>query len=544
MDNVASVFQSQLDTSTEKYAANMESMTGLIKDLNGALSKHLSEGSEKSIARHKKRGQLTFRERLDLILDEDSPFLELMPLAGYGQKDCDATNIVGIGLINGVEVMVTGSVPTVKGGTMNAASVIKGLRAQQIAAENGLMTVQLVQSGGADLRQQEKVFHEGGKSFYNMAKASNALNTLITVVFGSSTAGGAYQPGMSDYTVMVKGKSAIFLGGPPLVKMATGEIATTEELGGAIMHNVKSGVSDYLAEDERHGIRIARELVAMQHRQKMTAYPEHHLRPIAPPIYDEDEILGLYGGDIKTAVDVAELVGRIVDGSRVTWFKPEYGKTTVCAFAEIHGFPVGIIGNNGVLMPDSTSKATQFIQRCNMEGKPIVFLQNITGFMVGSQSEQDGLIKHGSLLINAVSNSIVPLITIMVGASYGAGNYAMCGRAYNPRFLFSWPNSKCGVMGPEQLSGVLDIVARGGLEARKKTMTEKQIQKAEKALDMQKAAYHKQVEQTISVYYTSSRCLDDGIIDPRDTRNVLGFSLSVIYNQKMEKGGIFGISRM
>eukprot|EP01064_Diplonema_japonicum_P009296 TRINITY_DN1677_c0_g1_i1.p1 TRINITY_DN1677_c0_g1~~TRINITY_DN1677_c0_g1_i1.p1 ORF type:complete len:545 (+),score=168.05 TRINITY_DN1677_c0_g1_i1:45-1679(+) len=544
MENVSSVFKSQLDTSSENYTKNSASMTVLIDELQKALAKHTSEGSEKSIARHKKRGQLTFRERLDLLLDEDSPFMELLPLAGFGQKDCDATSIAGIGLINGVETMITGNVPTIKGGTSNAATVIKGLRVQQIAEENNLATVQLTQSGGADLRQQEKVFHEGGKSFYNMAKAAKKGNTLITVVFGSSTAGGAYVPGMSDYTVMVKGKSAIFLGGPPLVKMATGEVATTEELGGAIMHNVKSGVSDFLAEDERHGIRIARELVAMQHRQKATPYPELHLNPVEPPAYDEEEILGLFGGDIKTPVDIAELVGRIADGSRVTWFKPEYGKTTVCAFTHIHGFPVGIIGNNGVLMPDSTSKATQFIHRCSMEGKPLIFLQNITGFMVGSQSEQEGLIKHGSLLINAVANAVVPLITIMVGASYGAGNYAMCGRSYNPRFLFSWPNSKCGVMGPEQLSGVLDIVNRAGLESKKKTMTPQQVVKAEKMLETQKAAYFKQVEKTISVYYTSSRSLDDGIIDPRDTRNVLGCCLSVIHGPKIESGGIFGVSRM
>eukprot|EP01063_Lacrimia_lanifica_P034418 TRINITY_DN635_c0_g2_i5.p1 TRINITY_DN635_c0_g2~~TRINITY_DN635_c0_g2_i5.p1 ORF type:complete len:542 (+),score=237.97 TRINITY_DN635_c0_g2_i5:76-1701(+) len=541
---MASVFQSRLDTGSAEFGKNVEAMTKLVEELGMKVAKTLSEGSAASIARHKARGQLTFRERLDLLLDDDSPFLELMPLAGYGQKDCPCTTVWGIGLVNGVETLVKGDVPTIKGGTQNKAMVPKGLRGQQIAMENRLVQVTLAQSGGADLRQQEAVFHSGGESFRNEARLSKAGNTSICVVFGSSTAGGAYVPGLSDYTILVKDKAKIFLGGPPLVKMATGEVATEEELGGAVMHGVKSGVADYIAESEKDGIRIARELVAAQHRTKATPYPVGHLRPVAPPVYSEEELLGVFGGGLTKPFDMSEIVARIVDGSRITFFKPNYGKTTLCCFAELHGFPVGIIGNNGVLTPESTSKATQFLHRCNMEGKVIIYLHNITGFVVGTESEQSGLVKHGSLLINAVANSVVPVLSVVIGASYGAGNYAMCGRAYEPRFLFSWPCSKCGVMGPEQLSGVLDIVNRRNFEAKAKKMTPQQRAAAEKTLVAAKARFHKQVTETIDVAYTSSRCIDDAVIDPRDTRHVLGFCLSVIYNQKIEAGGIFGISRM
>ncbi|KAJ9455753.1 Methylcrotonoyl-CoA carboxylase beta chain [Diplonema papillatum] len=432
-----------------------------------------------------------------------------------------------------------------KGGTTNGSMIDKILRGQEIARENRLMTVSLTQSGGADLRQQERVFHAGGRSFANQARASKAGDTSVSVVFGPCTAGGAYQPGMSDYNVFVKDSAAAYLGGPPLVKMATGEVATDEELGGALMHSVKSGVSDFFALDERHAIRVARELVAAQHRRKFTPYPRAHLASaVEPPAYPAEELLGVFDGVLKQAFDISEVIARVVDGSRLTFFKPEYGKTTVCAFGQIHGFPVGFIGNNGVLMPDSTHKATQFIHRCNIEGKPIVFLHNITGFMVGTESEQAGLIKHGSLLINAVSNCVVPIITIMVGASYGAGNYAMAGKAYNPRFIFSWPSSKCGVMGPEQLSGVLDIVQRRGFDKKKAAMTAKQVAAAENRFVATREGFRKQVEMTTDVYYVSSRAIDDGVIDPRDTRNVLAFTLSVIYNADVVSGGVWGVSRM
>eukprot|EP01060_Flectonema_neradi_P030439 TRINITY_DN4428_c1_g1_i1.p1 TRINITY_DN4428_c1_g1~~TRINITY_DN4428_c1_g1_i1.p1 ORF type:complete len:555 (+),score=111.72 TRINITY_DN4428_c1_g1_i1:53-1666(+) len=537
---MASVFRSEVDTTSDAYKQNYAAMTALVNDLGLVLKKHCSEGKEKSIKRHKSRGQLTFRERLNLLLDEDSPFLELMPLAGYGQQDCPYTGCCGIGLVNGIEVVVGGSIPTVKGGTSNEMAVIKNIRNAEIILQNKLPMISLTQSGGADLTQQERVFHNGGKNFYNLARMSQEGCTTITVVFGSSTAGGAYQPGMSDYSVLVKDKAQVFLGGPPLVKMATGEIATAEQLGGALMHSVKSGVSDFIAEDERQAIRIARELVNVQHRTKGHPYPVAHLGEVEPPAYDPEELMGIFSGDIKKPFDISEVIARIVDGSRITFFKPEYGKTTICAFAKIHGFPIGFLANNGVLMPDSTQKATQFIHRCNREGTPIIFLHNITGFMVGTESEQDGIIKHGSLLINAVSNSVVPLISILVGASYGAGNYAMCGRSYNPRFLFSWPCSKCGVMGPEQLSGVLDEVARKGIQG----LPPAQLAKAEKMLEMRKQKFAKDVEKTIDVYYTSSKCLDDGIIDPRDTREVLGFCLSIIHNNVIRSGGISGVSRM
>ena len=452
--------------------------------------------------------------------------------------------VCGIGLVAGTEVMVCANIPTIKGGTMNRAIVAKLLRAQQICLENNLMMINLTQSGGADLRQQESVFHEGGKWFYNLAKQSNKQCTTICAVFGSSTAGGAYVPGMSDYCVMVRDKAAVFLAGPPLVKMATGEDATEEHLGGAVMHSLKSGVSDFLAESEKQAILIVRELVACQHRQKKTPYPERHFAAVQPPKYPAEELLGVFDGDIKQPFDVSEIMARIVDGSRLVFFKPEYGKQVVTAFAEIHGFPVGLIGNNGVLTPESTTHATQFIHRCSMEGKPVIFLQNITGFMVGTDSEQAGLIKQGSMLINAVSNCKSPLLTVVLGASYGAGNYAMCGRAYPARFMFSWPCSKCSVMGPDQLAGVLDIVQRKGFEKKRASLTAAQIAKAEKVMNMQKAGMAQMVEKTSDVYYTSSRSLDDGVIDPRDTREVLGLCLSVVYNEAVQDGGIHGVSRL
>eukprot|EP01062_Namystynia_karyoxenos_P024375 TRINITY_DN19499_c0_g1_i1.p1 TRINITY_DN19499_c0_g1~~TRINITY_DN19499_c0_g1_i1.p1 ORF type:complete len:576 (+),score=233.92 TRINITY_DN19499_c0_g1_i1:87-1730(+) len=538
-----SVFQSQVEVGSDAYEANRKQMTELVTRLQQTLASWTSEGKAKDIARHRKRGQLTLRDRLSLLLDEDSPWLELLPLVGYGQKDCPATNMGGIGLVCGVECMVAGSVPTIKGGTSNEMAVTKGLRLQQIALENGLPIIQLTQSGGADLTQQEKVFHRGGSSFYNQAKLSANGNTQVCVVFGSSTAGGAYQPGMSDYSIMVQEKAAVYLGGPPLVKMATGEVATDEELGGAVMHSVKSGVSDFLAEDEYHGIRIAREIIAhTQHRPKRTPYPPTALQHVDPPAYPEEDLLGIFDGDIRKPFDMSEVIARVVDGSRITFFKSEYGRTVVCCWARIHGFPVGIIGNNGVLMPDATQKATQFIDRCSREATPIIFFQNITGFMVGTQAEQEGIIKWGSLLINAVSNAPVPLLTVLIGASYGAGNYAMCGRAYNPRFLFSWPCSKCGVMGSQQLAGVLDIVGRRTMEARKLPAAAKK--QAEKMLEQRKAQFEKAVEKTIDPYFTSSRALDDAMIDPRDTRTVLGFCLSVIHNTEVRGGVITGVSRL
>ncbi|ORE09323.1 ClpP/crotonase [Rhizopus microsporus var. microsporus] len=460
------------------------------------------------IVAHTSRPEFT-NARIDLLLDEDSPFLELCALAGYDQDDMTLGGSVvsGIGLINGVICGVSANVPTMAGGASNETSVLKTGRLHQIVMQNRLPTVTLTQTAGANLQQQFRVFHRGGAGFRNLALQSKAGIPSCCVVFGSSTAGGAYIPGMSDYVIMVQKQAQVFLGGPPLVQMATGEVVDAESLGGADMHSRVSGLSDQLAVDEYDAIRKAQEL------------------------------LGIVSANIRIPFDATEVIIRLVDGSRFTPFKPNYGENLVCGWAFIHGIPVGFLANNNVIFNQEANKATQFIQLCNTKNTPIVFLQNITGFMVGKKYEEEGIIKAGARFINAISNSKVPHITIMMGASYGAGNYAMCGRAYEPRFLFSWPNSKCSVMGAEQLTGVLDLVARQSAARSKKKIDEE-------LLGQRKALFQASVEGESDVYYTSSRLLDDGIIDPRDTRHVIGFCLSVIYNNTVEGGNLYGISRM
>ncbi|KAK3844693.1 MAG: ClpP/crotonase-like domain-containing protein, partial [Linnemannia gamsii] len=450
------------------------------------------------------------RDRLELLLDDDSPFMELCPLAGYGQDDMTigGSQVAGIGLVCGVECMVSANVPTLQGGASNATTLARGERLGRIAWENRLPHIQLVQSAGANLAQQSRVFHPGGAVFRHLAERSKAGLPSVAVVFGSSTAGGAYIPGMSDYSIMVKGKAQVFLGGPPLVKMATGEISDAESLGGADMHSRRSGVSDQLAMDEYHAIAMAREF-----------------------------ILGVVSPNIRIPFDAVEIIIRLVDGSRFTQFKPLYGPNLICGWATIHGIPVGILANNNVLFPPEANKATQFIQLCNMRDTPILYLHNITGFMVGKKYEEEGIIKAGARFINAVSNSQVPCISIMMGASYGAGNYAMAGRAYNPRFLFSWPNSKCSVMGAEQLTGVLDIVMRDSAKKSGRVIDEEM---AKASMDM----FQAMVESESDVYWTSSRCIDDGVIDPRETRTILGYCLSVCYNTEVKGGNLYGVSRM
>eukprot|EP01114_Cavostelium_apophysatum_P013006 TRINITY_DN3061_c0_g1_i2.p1 TRINITY_DN3061_c0_g1~~TRINITY_DN3061_c0_g1_i2.p1 ORF type:complete len:544 (+),score=79.24 TRINITY_DN3061_c0_g1_i2:64-1632(+) len=511
-------------------------MLRLCDQLHDRLRESLNQGR---VERYTKEGKLTARDRVELLLDQDSPFLELCPLAGWGQEDVTlgGSVVAGIGLVSGVECMITASVYTIKGGSLNAASAEKGRRISEIAFQNRLPVVSLIQTGGADLTQQSKVFHIGGGSFRDIAMRSKAAIPTIAVVFGSSTAGGAYSPGMSDYVIMVKNQARVYLGGVPLVKMATGEIAEEESLGGALMHCKTSGVSDYLAQDERHAVQLAREVVYNLNYKKATPLPKEHFGQVEEPLYNPEEILGIVGADVRIPFDMKEVIARIVDGSRFSEFKPLYGSTLVTGFARIHGIPVGILGNNGVLFSESANKGAQFIHLCNQSNTPLIFLQNITGFMVGTKYEQNGIIKHGAHLINAVSNSGVPAITILVGASYGAGNYGMAGRSYHPRFLFSWPNSKCSVMGPEQLSGVLDIVMRQSLGAN----ISKEVEQAAAA---RKAALKKQIVEESDVYYTSSRCIDDGIIDPRDTRNVLGFCLSVIYSNEIKGANFHGVSRL
>ncbi|CAG8498144.1 10121_t:CDS:2 [Scutellospora calospora] len=491
------------------YHKNYKEMFSMVETLNERLNLAVKQGPDKAIDHHLKRGQLLVRDRIDLLLDEDSPFLEICPLAGWGQDDMTlgGSSVAGIGLVCGVECLISGNVPTLFGGSSNEVSVEKGVRISTIARQNRLPLIQLIQTGGAKLEQQSKVFHPGGAHFRSLAERTKAGLPTCSIVFGSSTAGGAYSPSLTDYVIMVKNQAQVFLGGPPLVQMATGEIVDAESLGGADMHSRKSGVSDQLALDEHDAISKAHEL------------------------------LGIVSANIRVPFDANEVINRIADGSRFTTFKPLYGPNIITGWAAIHGFQVGIIASNNVLFIPESNKATQFIRMCNMMNVPLIFLQNTTGFMVGKKYEEDGIIKAGTHFVNAVSNSQVPAITIMMGASYGAGNYAMCGRAYNPRFLFSWPNSKCSVMGPDQLTGVMDLISRESAARAGKKIDEKVAART-------KAFLSSIVDQESDVYWTTSRLLDDGVIDPRMTRIILGFCLSVIYNEKVKGGNLGGVSRM
>lgn len=513
-------------------------MLKLIEKLNLELDKALFQGDKKYIDRVRQGGKFLARERIELLLDPDTPFLELCPLAGCRAGDDKVTSICGIGVVNGVECFVSANIGTIKGGTINEPTLKKGGRMNEIINQNRLPVINLVESGGADLRVQSKVFHKGGGTFKEMARRSKKGIPTISIVFGSSTAGGAYTPGMSDYIVMVKNQAKIFLAGPPLLKQATGEIVDEETLGGADMHSTVSGVSDYLAQDEHHAIAICRKLVLMLNYKKEQPFPPEHLkRFIPPPIYDPEELLGIVSADIRKPFDAREVIARLVDGSQFHEWKPDWGKSIVCGWARIHGFQVGILANNGVLFSDTANKAAHFIALSDKRAIPLLFLQNITGFMVGPKQESDGIIKHGSKLINAVSNAAVPSITVIMGASYGAGNYAMMGRAYDPRFLFCWPNSKVAVMGSDQLVGVMTTTAREASEKVGRPFDEK------KAAVMA-GAFKKQVEAESDVFYITSECLDDGILDPRETRDVLGFCYGVIHNTMIEAGGLYGVSRL
>ncbi|KDN53482.1 ClpP/crotonase [Tilletiaria anomala UBC 951] len=528
-----------------------EGNLSLIHDWRERIAAQMSQGPSSAQALHFRRGMLLTRDRIALLLDQDSPWLELCAFAGYDQEDSTpcASTVAGIGLVNGVLCMISSGIPTLQGGSINEMAVLKGERIAQIAAENRLPGIGLVQSAGANLTQQFRVFHKGGGSFRSLAERSQAGIPTCSVVFGSSTAGGAYQPGMSDYVIMVKQQAQVFLGGPPLVKMATGEVSTAEDLGGAEMHSRKSGVSDWLADDEFQALVKAREWVAsLNWRHSMTntdALYSKIGRELAP-VHRMDSLLDVAQANIKKPWDVTQLIARIADGSRFSAFKPLYGTNTVCGWAYIAGFPVGIIGNNSVLFPSDSDKCTQFIRLCNTRNVPIVWLHNCSGFIVGRQYEESGIIKTGSLMINAVSNSRVPHLSIICGSSYGAANYAMCGRSYGPRFLFSWPQARCSVMGAEALSGVLDIVGREAAARRGKMIDEEKQQSI-------MAMFKMDVESQSDSYYTSSRMLDDGIIDarkdieahPRDTRDVLAFCLEVVNQEKIQGNpGFAGVSRM
>lgn len=509
-------------------------MSALVDELNKKLQKSLYQGEEKHLERARKKGKFLARERIELLLDQDSPFLELLPLSGLGGEGFGAggTMVAGLGLVSGKMALVTANVGTNKGGAIDYATLQKGLRINEIALENRLPVINLVESAGANLPEQEKIFNYGGITFREITHRSKEGLTTISVVFGNSTAGGAYIPGMSDYTVMIKEKAKVFLAGPPLVKMATNEVTDDESLGGAEMHSKISGVSDYLAQDELDGIRIAREIMEIV-KTGPTYVPEGIAEA---PLYSEDEILGIVNPDTKIPYDAREVIARVVDGSEFSEFKPEYGNTLVTGFGYIHGYKVGILANNGVLFSESANKGTQFIQLCNQSDIPLIFLQNITGFMVGRKYEEGGIIKNGAKLINAVTNSEVPAITIMIGASYGAGNYAMNGRAYQPRFLFSWPNAQIAVMGPEQLSGVMEIIQRQA--------TEKAGGKYDEAMGKQMREYMiKEVEKKSNAWYSSGQLWDDGVIDPRDTRTILGFCLTTVYHAPVKGTSKYGVFR-
>lgn len=529
-------FRSTLDPSSPEYAAAAEAMTGKLAELEAEFAKAIAGGGPDKVARHHKRGKLTARERIELLLDEDSPFLELCPLAAWGSEfQVGASTIAGIGVVEGVECMIVAPDPTVRGGTSNPWTLRKTLRINEIVKQNRLPVISLVESGGADLPTQKEVFIPGGAMFRDLTQASAAGIPTISLVFGNSTAGGAYIPGMSDYVVMVKEGAKVFLGGPPLVKMATGEESDDESLGGAEMHARVSGLADYFAADEQDAIRLGRAIVRRLNWTKQGPQPRSE---VISPLYDPEELLGIVPSDLKIPFDPREVIARIVDGSDFDEFKPLYGSSLVTGWAELHGYPIGILANaRGVLFSEESQKATQFIQLANRSNTPLLFLHNTTGYMVGKEYEQGGIIKHGSMMINAVSNSKVPHISLLIGASYGAGHYGMCGRAFNPRFLFAWPSAKSAVMGGAQLAGVITIVQRAAAQAKGLTFDE------DGAAAMS-AMVEAQIEAESLPMFLSGRIYDDGIIDPRDTRTVLGMALSAIHSAPIQGAEGFGVFRM
>ncbi len=527
--------RSTVDPGSETYAANRTALLEAISSLEEEHAAALAGGGERYIARHHDRGKLLGRERIELLLDDGSPFLELCGLAGWGSDfTVGAAVIAGIGVVSGVECMILANDPTIRGGSMNPWSLRKILRAFEISRTNRLPFINLTESGGADLPTQKEIFIPGGAVFRNLTRLSAAGIPTLSIVFGNSTAGGAYVPGLSDYVVMIKERSKVFLAGPPLVKMATGEECDDESLGGAEMHARTSGLADHLANDEYDAIRIGRRIMARLAWRKTGPGPAAE---VEPPCYDAEELLGVVSADLKVPFDPREVIARVVDGSDFDEFKPLYGSSLVTGWARIHGFDIGILANaRGVLFSEEAQKATQFIQLANAIDTPLLFLQNTTGYMVGEEYERGGIIKHGSMMVNAVSNSTVPHITLVMGASYGAGNYGMCGRAYEPRFLFSWPNAKSAVMGPAQLAGVISIVSRQGAAA-------KGIDYDEEADAAMRQMIEEQIEAESQAKFLSGRLLDDGIIDPRDTRTVLAIALSAIHSAPVQGAAGFGVFR-
>jgi 3-methylcrotonyl-CoA carboxylase beta subunit len=521
---------SDLDASTDEFKRNRQAMQSLVDQWRESVALVKAGGGADVVSRHKSRGKLTARERIEALIDPDTAFLELATLAAWGMYENAAPGagiVTGIGVISGQECMVVANDATVKGGTYFPMTVKKHLRAQEIAEENGLPCIYLVDSGGAFLPLQAKVFPDRehfGRIFYNQARMSAKGISQISVVMGSCTAGGAYVPAMSDENVIVNGNGTIFLGGPPLVKAATGEVVLAQELGGAEVHCETSGVTDHFAEDDRHAIEITRDIIANLNKRKHIQFT---MTPVEEPLLASEDLYGVIPADSRHPFDVREVIARVVDGSRMHEFKANYAKTIVCGFARIFGFPVGIIANNGVLFSESALKATHFIELCEQRGIPLVFLQNITGFMVGKKYENEGIAKHGAKMVMAVSNARVPKFTVIIGGSFGAGNYGMCGRAFQPRFLWMWPNARISVMGGEQAANVLLTVKMDQVAEKGLTMSSEEQEKF-------KAPTLTKFEIESSAYYSTARLWDDGIIDPADTRRVLGLALSASCNLKWD----------
>ena len=528
------VLRSRLDTRSDEYRQNLAAMRALWADVEALMTSVPSIGGQRYVDRHRARGKMLARERIEQLVDHDTPMLELSPLAGWGSEfPIGAGSVNVIGVVEGVECAITASDMTYRGGSMNPRSVDKGERFRQIVRENRLPWINLIESAGADLPHQADIFIRGGAGFRDQTQFSKLGIPTITAAFGPNTAGGAYVPGMSDYTVFVRERGTAYLGGPPLVKMAIDEIVDEETLGGAEMHSRTSGLSDYLAADEMDALRITRGIVRHLRWSKLGP---GRTEPDDEPLHDPDELIGCASADVRIPFDIREIYARLLDGSRFEEFKPLYGDKLVCGWGSVHGFPVGLIGNNGILFSEEAAKGAQFIQLCNRTSTPLVFLHNITGFMVGSKAEQGGIIRNGAKLINAVSNSEVPHFNLMVGASYGAGNYGMAGRAYNPRFAFSWPNHRIAVMGGRQLAGVMDIVARNAAAGRG-------IDVDEADLAAKKEALEAQIESESSALYATGRVWDDGIIHPNDSRTVLGMAISAAHNNVVQGSTEYGVWR-
>ena len=540
--------ESNLDVSSEAFEKNRADMQDLLETMNGLLAEAAEGGGPEATARLRSRNKMPIRERIAHVLDRDSPFLEISPLAAWRSPFAVGSGfVVGIGVIKDVECVILGHDPSVRAGAFNQFNSKKLMRGLQISRENRLPYIQFVESAGADLRGQgsdedpeEAIqreighFAESGRLFYEITELSKIGIPTVSLVFGASTAGGAYQPGMSDYNILIKNQSRVFLGGPPLVKMATGEDADPESLGGADMHTTISGLGDYLAQDEMDGIRMCREVVSHLNWRKRGPEPA---QKYLEPMHDPEELLGIVSKDLRSPFDMREVIARIVDGSEFEDFKPLYGPTLVCGWATIHGYPVGILGNNGALFSESSEKAAQFIQLCNQIDVPLLFLHNITGYLVGTDFEQGGITKNGSKMINAVSNSTVPHVTVIIGASYGAGNFGMSGRAFGTRFNFIWPTAKIAVMGPKQMAGVMTIVGKAAAERRGKKFDEE--------ADAKRAAVAEHwAEERSKGMFATSRVSDDGMIDPRDTRTIVAIALSACHSNEVKGTKEFGTWRM